>query len=61
MGDALIWLLEWQTRIAIGGYEKITHLVPLEIIEQGVELLKGMETEKLEVSKQLIETIQTFF
>ena len=61
MFQGLIQLLEWKARLAMGGYEKISHLVPLEVIEEGVKLLKGVEAEKLELSKQLIETLQNFF
>lgn len=61
MAQWMITLLEWQTRIKIGGYEKLSALAPMEVVDQGVELLKGFELEKLEFSKQMIEQLLNLF
>lgn len=58
MFQGLIWLLEWKARIAMGGYDKLAQLAPIEVIEQGVELLKNIEAGKLNVSHQALEGLQ---
>lgn len=58
MIQGLIWLLEWKARIAMGGYDKLAQLAPIEVIEQGVELLKDIEAGKLNVSYQVLEGLQ---
>lgn len=61
MIQGLIWLLEWKARIAMGGYDKLAQIAPIEVVEQGVELLKDIEAGKLNVSYHVLENLQQVF